>query len=364
MWGEVSLGQVLPFKYGRALPERERSGTGEYSVLSSAGITGSHNISLTKGPCVVIGRKGSIGTAYFCEKPVWPIDTTFYVEPSDQIDIRFAYYLIKNLPLKEMNNDSAVPGLNRSQAEGLNVCIPSLSEQRAIAATLGALDDKIESNRKLASGVSELADTLALDLIARVPTEILPLGQLVKFNQVAKKPYSTNAVRYIDIASVSLGSIDKVQELTWDEAPSRARRGVSDGDVIYSTVRPGNRAFALIVDPNPDIVVSTGFAVMSPSTRLGSSMLTTIAGSPVFANYLESVVHGSAYPAVNIQAIGDYPVVVSKDITVTQQFESRTMPLRRRAAQAQLESERLVALRDTLLPELLSGRLRASVTSQ
>lgn len=235
--------------------------------------------------------------------------------------------------------------------------LPDRAEQRAIAATLGTLDDKIESNRRLAERTSELIDALASALLARTSTEVLPLGDLVEFNRLTVKPHSTDIVRYIDIASVSPGQINSVQELTWDKAPSRARRGVSDGDVIYSTVRPGNRSFALIVDPAPGSVASTGFAVISPSVRLGSSMLTSMIGTPEFAEYLDSVAHGSAYPAVSIQAMARYPVVVPKDAVISEQFEADTMPLRRRVAQARAESDRLTALRDALLPELLSGRI-------
>ena len=59
-WQYSSLGEILPFKYGKGLPERKRSGTGEFNVVSSAGITGTHNTALTSEPCVVIGRKGTI----------------------------------------------------------------------------------------------------------------------------------------------------------------------------------------------------------------------------------------------------------------------------------------------------------------
>ena len=173
-WRKVSLGEILPLRYGKGLPARDRSESGEYAVFSSAGLTGSHSAPLTTGPSVVIGRKGTIGTAYFCPKPVWPIDTTFYVEPTASTDIRFAYYLINSLPLKKMNNDSAVPGLNRAHAESLEVLLPPPSEQRAIAATLGALDDKIESNRRAVGKVQELGDTLFTSAVdeRRVISEI------------------------------------------------------------------------------------------------------------------------------------------------------------------------------------------------
>lgn len=277
------------------------------------------------------------------------------------VDSGFLLYLIESVHIAEWAQGSALPYLSQKVLADIPVHVPSLPEQRAIAATLGALDDKIESNRRLAERASAVIDASASQLLARTSTEVLPLADLVEFNRLSVNPHSTDALRYIDIASVSSGQIDSVQELTWDEAPSRARRGVSDGDVIYSTVRPGNRAFVLIVDPTPGSVASTGFAVMSPSVRLGSSMLTSVVGAPEFAEYLESVAHGSAYPAVGIQAMGNYSVVVPKEAVVAEQFEAETMPLRRRVAQARAESERLAALRDTLLPELLSGRMRVPV---
>lgn len=147
-WLGTTLGGVLPFKYGKGLPNRARSHTGEFQVVSSAGFVDSHREPLTAGPAVVIGRKGTIGTVFYCPKPVFPIDTTFFVEGSDKVDIRYAFYLLTSLPLTTMNSDSAVPGLNRAHAEALEVNIPQLGEQLAIAATLGALDDKIESNRR------------------------------------------------------------------------------------------------------------------------------------------------------------------------------------------------------------------------
>lgn len=152
----ATLGDVLPMKYGKNLPERIRESSGHIPVVSSAGISGKHNKALVDEPCVVIGRKGSIGTTYFFESPIWPIDTTFYVTGSNEINIRYAFYLLQTLGLKEMNNDSAVPGLNRAQAESLPVTIPPMSDQLAIAGMLGVLDDKIESNRRIIPVVLEL----------------------------------------------------------------------------------------------------------------------------------------------------------------------------------------------------------------
>ena len=275
----------------------------------------------------------------------------------------FYFYFFKSRVGRELMEtiveQAVVAGIRASDLKLLNVPVPLISEQRGVAATLGALDDKIESNRRAQKAASELIDALAQNMLMVHPTRTLRLAELVEFNGITKRPDNpADEVGYVDIASVSPGRVDSVIRTTWEHAPSRARRGVSDGDVIYSTVRPGRRSFSVILDPDKQTVVSTGFAVMSPEPSLGTSLLTTVAGSPEFALYLESVAHGSAYPAVSVEAMGNYVLEVPADPEVIQDFEVATMPLRRRSHQMDAEIRTLEVLRDTLLPELLSGRIR------
>lgn len=131
-----------------------------------------------------------------------------------------------------------------------------------------------------------------------------------------------------------------------------------DRDVIFSTVRPGRRSYAQILEPALETVVSTGFAVMTPRDEIGASLLATVAGSSDFAGYLESVAQGSAYPAVSVEAMGRYQVEVPVEVRVVAELDSNAMGLRRRARQSTSQSRHLAALRDALLPELLSGRIR------
>lgn len=155
-WRETTLGEFAPFNYGKGLPKRKRKSEGGIPVYGSNGITGYHDEALIeKG--IIIGRKGSIGEVEYSEQPFWPIDTTFYVEESPERDIRFTYYLLKSLPLQEMNSDSAVPGLNRNAAHSLKIKVPNLAEQKRIAHILGTLDDKIELNQRMNETLEAIA---------------------------------------------------------------------------------------------------------------------------------------------------------------------------------------------------------------
>lgn len=157
---KTTVGQFCPFHYGKSLPERDRR-TGNFPVVSSAGIVGTHDEAFVDGPGVSVGRKGTVGSVTYIPQPFWPIDTAFYVidDPANR-DLRFTYYLLGSLGLSQMNSDSAVPGLNRDNAHSLEIVVPEIEEQRRISRTLGALDDKIALNRRLSETLEAIAQAL------------------------------------------------------------------------------------------------------------------------------------------------------------------------------------------------------------
>ncbi|MBI5327853.1 MAG: restriction endonuclease subunit S [Deltaproteobacteria bacterium] len=159
-WKEMTLGDFAPFLYGKGLPEKSRHQSGHIPVFGSNGVIGMHNEVLVNNAGVIIGRKGTVGAVHFSKSPFWPIDTTFYIESKPEREIRYVYYLLRSLGLEHMNADSAVPGLNRNAAHSRTIFIPPLPEQKAIASILGAMDDKIELNRKMNETLEAMARAL------------------------------------------------------------------------------------------------------------------------------------------------------------------------------------------------------------
>ena len=143
------LGDYVDFLYGRSLPARSRR-TGTVPVFGSAGRVGSHDEALVKGPGVIVGRKGTVGAVHWSDDDFYPIDTTYYVVPKNECELRrrYVYYLLNTLSLRNMNTDSAVPGLNRSNALRQRVTIASVSNQDVIIDVLSAYDHLIENNRR------------------------------------------------------------------------------------------------------------------------------------------------------------------------------------------------------------------------
>lgn len=95
--------------------------------------------------------------------------------------------------------------------------------------------------------------------------ELLPLSEIAEINPDTYSPKEEwKYVNYLDTSSVIDGCIADVQHITTaiEKLPSRARRKIASNDVIFSTVRPNQRHFGIIREPLPNMLASTGFAVI------------------------------------------------------------------------------------------------------
>ena len=128
-------------------------------------------------------------------------------------------------------------------------------------------------------------------------------------------------IAYVDISSVSLvDGIPTVEALPFEEAPSRARRIVRDGDTIISTVRTYLKAIAAIEDPPDNMIVSTGFAVVRPLDFIDSKFLGYALQSTAFIDAVVSNSTGVSYPAINPTTLVCLPVGYPEDKKEQQQI--------------------------------------------
>lgn len=272
----------------------------------------------------------------------------------------FIYYALKDLYDRggtwEFQNQST--GIANFQfdlfRDRWRPALPPLPEQQAIAEVLGALDDKIAANTALAARVDDHLEA-EMDRLT-TGCGVTVLGVIADVNRRTVKPVAGSSLRYVDIASVGVGVFDYPEVSPWDDAPGRARRAVSFGDTLWSTVRPNRRSHALVLDDDPLLVASTGLAVLSPR-EVGFAFLYEATRRPAFTAYLESVAEGSAYPAVRADRFLDAPVPDVPQVARTV-FESVAAPLRKLVAAQARENRTLAATRDALLPQLMSRKLR------
>ena len=139
-WEATTLGAFLSLQRGHDLTARERK-SGHVPVMGSAGQNGVHNTAIASAPGIVLGRSGaSFGQAHFCDQDFWPHNTALYVTDFRGNDELFAFYFLKALDFTRHNSGGAQQSLNRNYIYPIQIAVPPLPEQRAIAAALSDVD--------------------------------------------------------------------------------------------------------------------------------------------------------------------------------------------------------------------------------
>jgi len=273
--------------------------------------------------------------------------------------------------LKARATGTTVVGIRQSELRKVPLVVPPLPEQRAIAAVLGSLDDKIELNRRMNETLEALAQSLFKSWFVDATQSALPKGwryatiaELCGINSwTLGKSDELDQIEYVEISEVMRGNITNIQTYERGEEPSRARRRLRHGDTVLSTVRPDRGAYFLCLNPSPNLIGSTGFAVLTPTKAPWSFIHAAMTQTDVF-EYLGQQADGGAYPAVRPEIIGGLEVPWPNKPEMVEEFHRACAPLYERAELNLHESRTLAALRDALLPKLLSGELRVPAAAK
>ena len=292
---------------------------------------------------------------------------------------------------KYINVGAVFDSLKCADIPAFRLSIPTLPEQRTIAHILGTLDDKIELNRRMNETLEAMVravfkswfvdfdpvraktegrDTgLPANVADLFPDRLVPSdhGQIPegwrngRIHEVASlNPESWSEkhrpvkLAYVDLTNTKWGHIERVDTFLWDEAPSRARRVLRRGDTIIATVRPGNGSFALIDEDG--LTGSTGFAVVRPKEVADRELVWCAGTSSENIDRLTRLSDGGAYPAVHGNEVASTPITLADPATRTA-FSRLAGALLDRVESNRYESRCLSALRDVLLPMLMSGKL-------
>ena len=160
-WKTYKWGDLISLEYGKPIHDKNLL-DGQYPVYGTNGKIGTSNLPpLCKHSSIIVGRKGAYRGVHYSNKPFSVIDTAFCVEPkTSTLDLKWAYYKLLTVDINKMDSGSAIPSTDRYEIYSLPVELPPLAEQKRIAAILGALDDKIELNRRINANLEEQAQAL------------------------------------------------------------------------------------------------------------------------------------------------------------------------------------------------------------
>ena len=376
-WPLVPARDLVTLNYGRSLKANTRR-TGKVPVYGTNGQCGWHDEPLTKGPGIVLGRKGQgpLGVEW-CQSDFWVIDTAYFASTlRPDLDLKYLYHLIKYIGLNHLKDGTSNPTLSRDSFGSQLLPVPPLSEQKVIAQILGTLDDMVELNRRTNATLEAMAralfqtwfvdfDPVRAKLEGRKPggldtataglfpahfqdsplgpipqgLRVMKFGDFIKRLSVGQKYDQKSALRFGTVPVLDQGKTGVIG--FHNNAPS-VEATFDDPVAVFANhtcyMRLITYSFSAIQNVLPFIGadVDTIWAYYATEGRLK------------FSEYK------GHWPDFVIQEA----VVPSRELADA--FGRLAKPLVARIRSNEEESRTLVTLRDTLLPKLLSGELRVS----
>lgn len=167
-----TLGEIATIKNGR---DYKHLGKGNVPVYGSGGIMTYVDTYVYNKPTVLIPRKGSLGNLFYVDTPFWNVDTIFYTEvDTQQIDVKYLYYLLAKEHLENLNKAGGVPSLTQSILNKIILPIPPLEVQNEIVRILDQFTDL----------AAEMQAELQAELQARKEQYEYYRNQLLTFNKI------------------------------------------------------------------------------------------------------------------------------------------------------------------------------------
>ena len=355
-WKNGELGDFVTLKRGFDLPQQKRE-DGQVPIFSSSGITGTHSTAMVKAPGVITGRYGTIGEVFYAAKDFWPLNTTLFVEDFHGNDAKFIYYFLKTLEWSKFTSASAVPGINRNTVHKEIVSLPDIETQRRIASTLSMFDEKIKINTEINDNLLDQAQTLYKQHFPYSVQDDLPdgwrigtVGEIIEIHDSKRIPLSgadrmkmeKKIYPYYGAASL----MDYVDNYIFD---GKYLLLGEDGTVVDDAGYPILQYVWGQFWVNNHAHILTG--------RLGfnvESLYMLFKQTPV-----KSIVTGAVQPKISQANLRSVQVVIPPERNL-KEYNDLVEPLFSLLRANEEECKSLAALRDTLLPKLMSGEIDVS----
>ncbi len=365
-WKEEVLGSVLEVKYGKAHKKLEE---GNIPCFGSGGLMRNVDKYLYNKPSILIPRKGSLNNIMFQDKPFWTVDTMFWSKINEDLVFpKFLFYQLTLIDYTILNVGSAVPSLTVPVINEININLPPLPEQKAIAEVLSSLDDKIDLLHRQNKTLEQMAETLFKQWF---PPKERRTGVEDADDDWEEKPLSDIATFLNGLACQKFphkNEIDKLPVLKIKEL----RNGISkDCDWATSEVDP-----KYIVE-NGDVIFSWSASLMvkiwDGETCVLNQHLFKVTSDefPKWYYYLWSKYHLDRFIAIAKAQATTMGHIKRKDLDNAMVLVPNKDDLNNMTEQIQplidkqiINSKQirtLEKLRDTLLPKLMSGKARIKI---
>ena len=393
-WRLEKSDELFRLVYGKALVSTSRE-KGGVPVYGANGQCGWHSTPIFKGPGIIIGRKGQghLGVRY-CPGDYWVIDTAYSLELKKELCLKYCYYLVCYVGLNHLKDGTSNPTLSRDSFGRQLFPVPPLVDQEAIASILGALDDKIELNRKSNETLEGIAKALFKSWFVnfdpvRAKAEGRPTGLPDEISELFPDSFEESELGEIPSGwrlgpllqilqvdpkrSLTKGSVSPYLEMKGVPTSGHSAEGVYDreftsgtkfqnGDTLLARITPclenGKTTLVDFLEEGQIGWGSTEFIVLCGIRPEHNSFAYYLSRSNEFREHaIRNMVGSSGRQRVPSDALADF-CLAQAPMSILNAFSSLADSLLECISHASKENLTLSELRDALLPRLISGELR------
>ena len=241
---------------------------------------------------------------------------------------------------------------------------------RAKKRLIGLLNEQKQTiiHRAVTRGLNSSAKLKpsGVDLLGDVPEgwEVKPLKWWADINALSlgKNTDPEYELDYLDISAVGTGFLTAEPErMRFAASPARARRVVAQNDTLVSTVRTYLKAIYFVADHSPNLIASTGFAVLTPHRDIDARFFAYSLQSPSFIDQVVWNSDGVAYPAINETRLGTLKVALpsarEEQSAIIQHLERETVSVDRGIETLKRELAAIQEFRTRLIADVVTGQL-------
>ncbi|MFJ8468162.1 restriction endonuclease subunit S [Streptomyces swartbergensis] len=285
-------------------------------------------------------------------------------------DSLFLYYALSSpeavAHVQGMAIGSSVPGFNLTQLRQVVISCPPLHEQKVIAAALGALDDKIAANERLIATLDGMTHALFKQNFSGIGLPGDRDGwKLGRLSDLCSTQYGYTASADAAPVGPRFLRVKDINKKNWIEWSSVPYCRISDADLPKYRVSVGDIVVARMADPGKSALIEepTDAVFASYLVRLKTASLAHayfvwgFLKSDIYGNYAKSARSGSVQANMNAKVITAAELAIPP-LELMESHLMQVAPVRQRMLAALRENASLAILRDTLLPQLMSGKLR------
>lgn len=381
-WKMTTLGEVAAVETGKNVPTSRQLSKGEYEIVGANGTIGFADSYLVDGEYILTGRVGTIGEVRHKKGKFFPSDNVLYIKANNENENKFVYYLLRTANLKILNVGSTQPLIKQSDLRNLSLHIPPLPEQRAIAAVLSSLDEKIELLREQNKTLEATAQTIFKEWFVNFnfPNAI---GKMID-SELGKIPEGWRVGKLGDEFDITIGRTPPRLETEWFSSKPKGKKWISIKDIGNSEMYISNTSEYLTDEAIKKFnipVIPENTTVLSFKMTVGKLAITTeemlsneaiahlkIKGNSNFSTeFIYLFLKGldfnsmgstsSIVTAINSTMIKALEILIPED-QIMRKFNAVIQPIFLKLKNNNSQIQTLSVLRDALLPKLMRGEVR------